>query len=294
VFAATKYLPCPHDPCADPARRWRRCRYLIRHRRCPHPTGDDDVTGECLHYLYERRACREAADRRQLARRHPAVAAAHRFFAHAQPLRRAELEARLLAGQTDEDIAACCGLSAAAVHFFHDLFFAVRPHLEAAFYIFEVSIGPKVHQGLHSDDHDVLLKLAGYTLGALAVDRLLAYYADPPVVPSSLMSLDTPELERLRQKLLVRAWILSLTVPADAATAARLPAIQHRLAQACARRTAVVDAQELFAAALDVHDFLAEPAVGAAAALASPAAADVRLDLGPALPCPPAWQAVPA
>jgi hypothetical protein len=34
---------------------------------------------------------------------------------------------------------------------------------------------------LTSDDHDVLLKLAGYALGAAAVDQLLAYWADTPV-----------------------------------------------------------------------------------------------------------------
>ena len=58
-------------------------------------------------------------------------------------------------------------------------------------------------------------KLAGYTLGAAAVDLLLAYFADPPVWPSSLTQLDTPALETLRQRLLVRAWILSLTMPAS-------------------------------------------------------------------------------
>ncbi len=288
------YLLNPHNPFQPPARRWLRCQYLLERRRSP-SLDEEGLVHMACDYCRQLRRCRSEYQRWGLACCYPALAQAHRFWHEATALQRAELEARLLAGQSDESIAARCGLSAAAVHSFHDLFFSVRPHLEAELYIFEMAIGPKTHQGLRPDDHDILLKLAGYTMGCLAVDRLLAYFAEPPVVPTSLASLDTPALETLRQKLVVRAWILSLTVPADAAAATRLPAIQHRLAQACARRTAVVDAQDLLAPALDVREVLAEPAAGAAAARASPeVAASVRLDRGPAIPCPPTWQAVPA
>jgi hypothetical protein len=121
----------------------------------------------------------------------------------------------LLAGEDDESAVTSCGLSPTAVHFFHDLFFAVPPHLHAESYILDMAIGLKAHDELRCDDHEVLLKLAGYTLGAAAVDLVLAYFAAPPVWPSSLTQLDTPALETLRQRLLVRAWILSLTMPAS-------------------------------------------------------------------------------
>jgi hypothetical protein len=75
------------------------------------------------------------------------------------------------------------------------LFFDVRPYLQAEFYIFAKAIGPKVHSGLTCDDHDLLLKLAGYALGAVAVDQLLAHWADPPIWPVSLAQLDGPALE---------------------------------------------------------------------------------------------------
>lgn len=54
------------------------------------------------------------------------------------------------------------------------------------------------------------------------------------------------------------------------------------------------NSQDIVAPALDVQALLAEPVIGAAAVLASPEAADVRQDLGPAIPCPQLWQAVPA
>jgi hypothetical protein len=294
MFDPDSFLPNPHDPFQPPARRWLRCEYLLK--RGQSPSLEEDVLVQMAwDYCHHWRRCHSHYQRGVLACWFPALAQAHRFWHDATPLQRAELEARLLAGQSDDSIASSCGLSPAAVHICHELFFAVRPHLEAAFYIYEVAIGPKAHQGLRSDDHDVLLKLAGYTLGAPAVDRLLAYFADPPLVPSSLTQLDTPALETLRQKLLVRAWILSLTVPADAASAARLPAVQHPLAQACARQTAVVDVQNIFAPALDVREYLAEPAVGAAAAMAcSEVAPDAGPDVGQVIPCLWVRQAVPA
>jgi hypothetical protein len=213
LFVATKYLPCPHDPRPDPARRWRRCLYLIRHRRWPHPTRDDDATRECLRYLYDLRACREAADHRQLARRHPAVAAAHRFFTHAQPLRRAEVEARPLAGQTDEAIAACCGLPADAVAAYHALFFDVRDNLEANLFIFSLVLDPEVDIRLTGDDQEVLLKLLGYSHGPPMIDVALRYFRDPPSLSACLDGLDGPARDDLHQRLQLRRLIQTLVAP---------------------------------------------------------------------------------
>ncbi len=228
----THYLPCSHDPCTHPARRWRRCRYLIRHKRWPHPTRDDDLTHECLRYLYARRACPDAAARRQLARHYPAVAAAHCFFVRAAPLQRAELEARLLAGQTDEAIAASCGLAATAVAAYHALFFDVRDALDADGFVYGVIMGPEVDARVTEDDEEVLLKLLGYAHGPAMIDAALRYFRDPPVLPVCLDGMDGPALAELRQRLRVRVLIQTLVTPAcdyarlelSSVTAARPPA----------------------------------------------------------------------
>lgn len=212
--APTHYLPCPHDPFMDPARRWRRCRYLLRNKRWPHPSRDDDLTQQCLRYLYDRRACPDAAARRQLARRHPAVAAAHRFFVRATPRQRAELEARLLAGQSDEQIAPRCGLPAAAVSAYHDLFFDVRDDLEADGYIYGLIVGLEVDAKLSEQDEGVLLKLLGYAHGPAMIDAALRYFRDPPVLPVCLDGMDGPALAELRQRLRVRVLIQTLVTPA--------------------------------------------------------------------------------
>src|SRR5262249_56240607 len=107
---------------------------------------------------------------------YPALAEAYRFFSTATPLARAEVEARLLAGQDDGGVAARCGLSPVAVRWYHALFFAVRPCRRATHYVLNVVLGPKVHAGLSEKDSELLLKWFGFRYGAAAVDDLLRYF----------------------------------------------------------------------------------------------------------------------
>ncbi|HEY7427424.1 MAG TPA: hypothetical protein VH682_24535, partial [Gemmataceae bacterium] len=55
---------------------------------------------------------------------------------------------------------------------------------------------------------------------------------DPPAWPVSLEQLDDAALQTFRSKLRMQVWILSQILPANADTAARLPAIRHVLAHA--------------------------------------------------------------
>jgi hypothetical protein len=301
MFEPSRYVPDLSDPLQNPASCWLRCLYLIEHGRQPFPTLDDALTRDAWRFLRDLRRCRDDADRQRLAQRHPAIAAAYHLFTQAGPLQRAALEARLLACESDEIIAQKCCCTPAVVAAFHHLFFAVRPHLQAEAYILNVTIGPKVHAGLTPADHEILLKLVGYRMGGRMVDQLLAYFADPPDCSTFLSQLDGQALEKLRGKLLLRAMILSLTLPADAVTAARLPAVRRLLAQAGVldNRSAGDENSPLPAvrAALDYREFFSAPETAAfhPATPASPeAVSTVREHVGSAIPTPPEWQAVPA
>jgi hypothetical protein len=143
MFDPTMYLPDAHDPFQPPNLRWLRCHYLVRHERRASYDRDDHATFDGWRYLQDRRTCPDHSDYKRLAQRHPAVAAAHNFYRQAEQLKEAEVEARLLARQSDDGIAAQCGLSAAAVGAYHDLFFCVRDYLDAEIYIYSIAIGPK-------------------------------------------------------------------------------------------------------------------------------------------------------
>src|SRR5262249_23286592 len=131
VFSPSRYLPNRHDPFRPLPRRRLRVEYLLAHGRRPGLRPDDRLTGTGFRFLWAYQRCSDDAARARLARRHPALAEAHAFFSTATPLARAEVEARLLAGQDDGGIAARCGLSAEAVMWFHDVFYDVRPCLHA-------------------------------------------------------------------------------------------------------------------------------------------------------------------
>jgi hypothetical protein len=149
----TTFLPDAHDPFQDPAWRWRRYGHLLDHGRHPSPSLDDDATREAWLFRRAQARCRTEADCERLTADYPALAEAHALYT-GEPLKRWELEARVLAGDSDEVIAARCGLSAAAVAAYHATFYEVRPHLHAATHVVNVLIGPKVHHGLTAHDHE--------------------------------------------------------------------------------------------------------------------------------------------
>jgi hypothetical protein len=216
MLDAATHLPDAHDPWKDPAWRWQRAGYLLDHGRQPLPDLDDAATGEAWLFRKALSRCRTDADREQLALEFPGLAEAHGVYS-GEPLRRAELEARLLAGSDDFTVAGKLGLSPAAVSVYHDLFFDVRPHLDAPVYVLGVVLGGKPFAVLKPDDRESILKTLGYQLGDKAVDAVLDFFANPPVVPASLDPLGLPELKQLCSRLRIKIIVLLLTTPSAAA-----------------------------------------------------------------------------
>jgi hypothetical protein len=216
MFGATTHLPDAHDPFKAPCWRWLRCCYLHDHGRQPLQDLDDAVTREVWFFRKTLSQCRTDADREQLTQDYPALTEAYAVYT-GEPLRRAELEARLLAGSDDLTIAGKLGLSPAAVAAYHDLYFDVRSHLNAHAYVLGVVLGGKPCGGLPLDDRETILKTLGYQLGDRAVDAVLDFFANPLAVPASLDSLSLPELKQLRDRLRVKVAVLLLTTLAKAA-----------------------------------------------------------------------------
>src|SRR4051794_21690040 len=140
VFVPTKFLPNAHDPLKGPSWRWQRSGYLLDHGRRPLPSSDDALTRAAWAFRGAQARCSDDADRERLASEYPALAEANAAHTR-EPLRRAELEARLLTGADDKSIAETMGLSPAGVAAYHDVHFEVRPHLKAPVYILGVVLG---------------------------------------------------------------------------------------------------------------------------------------------------------
>src|SRR5262245_44795088 len=210
---AAKQLPNTPDPRKDPAWRWLRCGYLLNHRRRP-SSRDDDATREAWLFRRALGRCRAEEDREWLARNFPALAEAHRRFTTDELLQRATLEAHLLAGESDDLIAARCAMRPAGVLAYHDVYFEVRPYLKASGYIATVVLAGKPYKGIARDDHEAVLKSLAYELGGEMIDAILDFLRDAPVVPASLTDLDVPALRRLHDRLQVKVAVLALTTPA--------------------------------------------------------------------------------
>src|SRR3954447_5139725 len=103
VFVPTKFLPNAPDPLKGPSWRWQRSGYLLDHGRQPLQSYDDALTREAWAFRRAQARCHTDADREQLATEHPGLAEAHAIYT-GQPLKRWELEARLLGGDPDVSI----------------------------------------------------------------------------------------------------------------------------------------------------------------------------------------------
>jgi hypothetical protein len=225
------YLANPHDPAPDPARRWLRAGRLLACGRTPSYEKDDVHLWRAWRFRQSLENDFTVEDGDLVAPGPcPALAEAHRFFTTEPPLRRAELEARLLAGESDEDVAHKLGLSPAGVAAFHAVFFDVRSHLAAHVYIQGVVLGGKALGNLPADDPGLILKALGYDMGGPGVDGYLDFLRDPPVVPTSLDQMDLPALKKLRDKTAFKVALLATVTPVAEASAATWQRLRDRYA----------------------------------------------------------------
>ena len=127
-------------------------------------------------------------------------------------LRRATLEARLLARQTIEETAAACKLPAEIVRLYESLFFCVLDKLDHPLFIIPEAISPRFWSGFRAEDIDILIKFMAYQKGPIYLDYILPYFTTPSCIPNRLESLSAAQLANLQKRISIRAVIDSLTM----------------------------------------------------------------------------------
>ncbi len=150
---------------------------------------------------------RTSRDRAALRKEMPAVNAAHRIYQANGPTRWI-VEARLLARQSDEEIAQAVGLEAGVVEWFEKLFLHVRDRLESTSWLVLGAIGKKALTGLTKDDKGVILKMLGLFGGPLVVDVAIPILMEVDSVQAVYLS---PEHTRMRESL----WRLVNAMPLE-------------------------------------------------------------------------------
>jgi hypothetical protein len=103
------------------------------------------------------------------------------FWAHSmwaadkQPTRWA-VEARILAGETNEHIAQKLGTSPGVIDSYANVFFDVREKLQNTDYVLNVVLADAVTRGLQERHYDLLWKLLGYRGGSHVLDAVISRF----------------------------------------------------------------------------------------------------------------------
>jgi hypothetical protein len=207
-----------HHPLQSPAWRWRRAQWLAqRGRRCS-CRRDDVETRSADGYLRALARSRPGTPFAAILRRYPAVHGAHQLHEQGGALR-VEVQARLLARQSTEEIARRTSVAVEVVQRFEALFFNVIGHLHARDWIVTHAIGWWRFDPSRGRDPATLLRAFGYHGGPLLLDAALSYLLGERMrVPPALDPL-TPEgrLDRA-----MRMAILIETLPWGASTDEKL------------------------------------------------------------------------
>ena len=124
-----------------------------------------------------------------------ALAAARDLYERGPSWQRIEVEARLLAGETIEAIAAKTGVSIGAVVAFAALFFAVADRIESSGYVLHVVL--RLYAPGNESDIGVQARLLGYTAGSHVLDAVLDSVDRPGVRPDEDVSAENRELRNL-------------------------------------------------------------------------------------------------
>ena len=171
------------NPFRSPGWRWERVLELVSHR--PEPLRASRTEDDCYIRAYRKFLVRlqgreTRLSQMELFRETPALYFAHLFHHNPDKEHRSEIQARILAGQTDREIATKqYGTQTDVLRWYSKLFFDVRDRLGCSSYIRKVIIGRWDARQAASDgtitayQWDMLLKIFGYYGGPHDLEFIL-------------------------------------------------------------------------------------------------------------------------
>jgi hypothetical protein len=148
---------------------------------------------------------------------------AHAIWAEDKNQTRWALEARVLAGESDEEIAEKLGSEPGIVNAFINVFFDVRPKLRHLDYVQTVIMGEAVTRGVQERHYDLLWKMMGLQGGPHVLDAVIS--RGPAVAkPTSADEVGTFLQDFAISTMKYKAALASVTIPINTHT--QLPLIE--------------------------------------------------------------------
>lgn len=142
---------------------------------------------------------------------------AHSIWADDKQPTRWEIDARILAGETNDEIAKKVGCEPGVVEAYEAVFFNVREKIDNAAYVVNVVMADSVTKGLTERQYDLLWKMFGYRGGPHVLDAMISRFSaiDKPQKPEEVSQFfQDSAINSMRHK----AAVAALTVPINTHT----------------------------------------------------------------------------
>lgn len=152
-----------------------------------------------------------------LARLDPDLFWAHSIWAEDKQPTRWEIEARILAAESNDEIAKKVGCEPGVIDAYESVFFNVREKLDNTTYIVNVVMADSVTKGLTERQYDLLWKMFGYRGGSYVLDAMISRFSaiDKPQKPEDVSQFfQDSAINSMRHK----AAVAALTVPINSHT----------------------------------------------------------------------------
>lgn len=217
-----------HDPIRSPSWRWQYAEELVKASNGEDSLSDIFLLSEPDHYV--RRAAEfidsyfsdDPISRLNALKNNQDIFLAYRLYQHPESHFRALFEARILAGESDEEISKKTGADPDAIAAYHALFFDVRDRLDKIDFIVQHIIGPVVNDGIQEKNFEAIWKLFGYMAGPKVLD-VLVYRFNPNVLqPESYEEVANFFKSDYNFTIQLKAALAARTIPANRYHAAEI------------------------------------------------------------------------
>ena len=115
----------------------------------------------------------------RLYNRNPAMFWAYRLYMQDEVARRSEVEARIIANQTPNEIMLRTGIDEKTIEAYEIAFYDVRDKLQYPSYVLHTLIGTALHRGLQERDYALVWKYMAHTFGPYVFDAYLNQSVQP-------------------------------------------------------------------------------------------------------------------
>jgi hypothetical protein len=199
--------------------RWQRAKAMRAAGRRSVSSRSDPWTARAASFQEAEAECRSDWDRLDLADDNPDLYDAvqmHESDARRGP--RWEVEARILARQTPEEIGALLAMRPEVVEAYEKVFFHVTDRLDSRSWVLQSVMHKSIHSGISERDYDLIWKLYGYTYGPRVLDHLVGKIAPGIAHAQSAAQALGALRDSTRQQSVVKASIAMATLPVNSFT----------------------------------------------------------------------------